>query len=109
MSDAHSHIAAYAGTQYNYVRQVDAHSHWGGLATLLIVLGLAFHRVGFEESRRKLLAILLIAGAVLFPLAVLLETVDRSAVAKALAVVGSALVILALAAAAYGFALPQEK
>ncbi len=109
LADAHNHIGSYAAAQYKYVRQVDAHSHWGGLATVLIVLGLAFHRVGFDEQRRKLLAVLLLLGAVAFPAAVLLETVDHSTFSKALAVVSSGMVIVAMAAVAYGFARPQEK
>jgi hypothetical protein len=38
----HGAIDAYASTKYDYVRQVDVHSHWIGLGMLLIVLGAAF-------------------------------------------------------------------
>ncbi|MGB8592570.1 MAG: hypothetical protein WA755_10425 [Candidatus Acidiferrales bacterium] len=93
----------YADANFAYVRQVDAHGHWIGLGMLLIVLGLAFERVGFAEAARRWLAIALLAGAALFPAAVLLETVNRSAAPKGLAVLGSALVIASLAGIAVGF------
>jgi len=96
-------LAAYANAAYAYVRQVDAHGHWIGLGLLLIVLGVAFSRVGFSESARMAIAAALLAGSVLFPLGVLLETANRGAIPKAIAVAGSALVIAALAAIALGF------
>ena len=101
---AHASLAAYSATEFNYVRQVDVHSHWGGLAMLLMLLGLAFDRVGFPERARVMLAALLLAGSFLFPLGVLLQTVDHGAGPKALAAAGAAMVILGLAGAAVGFA-----
>ncbi len=86
-----------------YVRQVDAHGHWIGLAILLLILGIGFDRIAFEERTRSLLAVALLAGAVLFPLGVLLETWDRGPGPQALAVGGSALMILSLAGVAWGF------
>jgi hypothetical protein len=104
MEDAHASLASYADTEFDYVRQVDVHSHWGGLAILLMLLGLAFDRVGFSESVRAVLAALLLAGSFLFPLGVLLQTVDHGAGPKALAAAGAAMVIAGLAAVAVGFA-----
>src|SRR5262249_21888663 len=52
LSDAHQSIQQYASIKYDYVRHVDVHSHWGGLAMLLIVLGVMFDRVGFSDRRR---------------------------------------------------------
>jgi hypothetical protein len=49
------------------------------------------------------LASALIAGAILFPLGVLLETVMQGSIPKAVAVLGSALVIASLAGIALGF------
>ena len=46
-------LNAYGQTKYDYVRQVDAHSHWIGLAMLMIVLGMVFHRVNFGEGVRQ--------------------------------------------------------
>jgi hypothetical protein len=96
-------MQAYASANYVYVRQVDAHGHWIGLGLLLVVLGIAFSRVGFSESARMALASALIAGAILFPLGVLLETVMQGSIPKAVAVLGSALVIASLAGIALGF------
>ena len=41
-------------TKYDYVRQVDLHSHWIGLAMLMIVLGVVFDEVAFGERARYL-------------------------------------------------------
>src|SRR5262249_20231225 len=78
LSDAHQSIHQYASIKYDYVRHVDVHSHWGGLAMILIVLGAMFDRVGFSERRRLYLAVTLLAGSVLFPLGVALQTVNTS-------------------------------
>jgi len=100
-------LEQYGETKYDYVRQVDAHSHWTGLATLMIVLGVIFERVNFSEGIRQLVAFSLLAGSALFPLAIILQTYHHGALAwKALAVVGSGLVIAALAVTAWGFARP---
>lgn len=96
-------MQAYASATYIYVRQVDAHGHWIGLGLLLVVLGIAFSRVGFSESARMGLAAGLLAGATLFPLGVLLETGMQVSLPKAVAVLGSALVIVSLAGIAFGF------
>ncbi len=103
MEDAHASLATYSRTRFDYVRQVDVHSHWGGLAVLLMLLGLAFDRVGFSERVRTALAALMLAGSFLFPLGVLLQTVDPGVVPKALGAAGAAMVILGLGAAAVGF------
>ena len=87
-----------------YVRQVDAHGHWIGLGLLLLILGITFDRVGFGERVRTYLAAALLAGSVIFPLGVLLETWDRDAGPQAIAVIGSALVIVSLSGTAWGFA-----
>ncbi|MGH9492362.1 MAG: hypothetical protein ACRD2K_02570 [Terriglobales bacterium] len=104
MDDAHASFATYADTEFDYVRRVDVHSHWGGLAMLLMLLGIAFDRVGFSERMRTALAALMLAGSFLFPLGVLLQTADRGAGPKALAGAGAAMVIVGLGAAAIGFA-----
>ncbi|MGB9333365.1 MAG: hypothetical protein WCB14_00020 [Candidatus Acidiferrales bacterium] len=100
-------MQSYASANYNYVRQVDAHGHWIGLGLLLIVLGIAFSRVGFSEAMRMRLAAALFAGAILFPLGVLLETVIAGSIPKGVAILGSALVIAALAGIALGFSTNQ--
>ena len=98
-------LEQYGETKYDYVRQVDAHSHWIGLAMLMIVLGVVFERVNFSEGIRQLVAVSLLAGSALFPLAIIFQTYHHGALTfKALAVVGSGLVIFGLAATAWGFA-----
>ena len=108
LPEANASIDEYAATRFEYVREVDVHSHWGGLATLLLLLGLVFDRVGYAERHRKVLALLLVSGSVLFPLGVILQTFDRGIGPQALAAVGSAMVIIALGAVALGFARQEE-
>jgi hypothetical protein len=98
----------YGEIKYDYVRQVDAHSHWVGLSMLMIVLGVIFDRVHFSEGVRQGIAMILLLGSVLFPLAVLLQTYHHGALLlKALAVLGPGLVIFGLTATAWGFARRQ--
>jgi hypothetical protein len=105
MADAHADVASYSDTKYDYVRQVDLHSHWIGLGMLLILLGVVFDNVVFSKRMQLLMASALLIGSAIFPLGVILETVSHGAAfAPALAVAGSALVIAALAGVAVGFA-----
>jgi len=97
-------LQGYADKQFVYVRSVDVHSHWTGLAMLLIVFGVAFDRVGPTEGRRMLLALSLVIGSAAFPLGVMLQTLDRGIIPQAVAAIGAGLVIIALAAIALGFA-----
>ena len=107
-AQARDALQAYGDTKYNYVRQVDAHSHWIGLAMLMIVFGLVVDRVNLDEGIRRWLAIILLAGSVLFPFAVLLQTARHGGMcASGLAVVASALVTIALAGIMYGIVRQQ--
>jgi len=109
VGDVHSAIQAYGETRYKYIRQVDAHSHWIGLAMLMIVLGAVFDRVRFSERARRWIAIGLLVGSILFPFGVLVQTATHGGwFASGLAVVGSALVTLALGATAVGFVRQQQ-
>jgi hypothetical protein len=102
---AHSAMAAYGAAKFDYVRQVDVHSHWIGLAMLMIVLGVVFDSVALGERLRFWIALALLIGSVIFPLGVILQTASYGGeFASALAIAGSALVIAALAAVAVGFA-----
>jgi hypothetical protein len=103
LAGSHRSIQQYAAIKYDYVRHVDVHSHWAGLAMILIVLGAMFDRVGFSERRRFYLAIALLTGSVLFPLGVVLQTITTSAIPSALAVAGSGMVIAGLVVVAIGF------
>ncbi len=100
---AHTALAAYADTEFRYVRQVDVHSHWTGLAMMLIVLGAAFERVSFSERMRIRVAAVLVTGSFVFPLGVILQTLIAGPLPSVLAVAGAALVSLGLAATAWGF------
>jgi hypothetical protein len=104
MVESQAALADAASRSFVYVRQVDAHGHWIGLGLLLLILGIAFDRVGFGERFRRYLAVTLLAGSVIFPLGVLLETWNRGTGPQAIAVIGSALVILGLSGIAWGFA-----
>jgi hypothetical protein len=101
-------LDAYRETKYDYVRQVDAHSHWIGLAMLMIVLGVLFERVNFSEGARQSIALSLLVGSAVFPLSVILQTYHHDAmVLKTLAVASSGLIIVGMAATAWGFARPR--
>jgi hypothetical protein len=105
MTDAHTGIAGFSATKYDYVRQVDLHSHWIGLGMLMIVLGAVFDHQVWKGRLQFLIALGLLLGSVLFPLGVILQTIaHRAAYASVLAIAGSGLVIVALAAVAVGFA-----
>ncbi len=109
LTSSHTALHRYGETKYDYVRQVDTHSHWVGLAMLMIVLGALYDRVNLSESRRQLVATSLLAGSAVFPLSVILQTYHHGALLyKVLAVISSGLVIAALAATAWGFARPSE-
>ncbi|MGH9500135.1 MAG: hypothetical protein ACRD3L_13420 [Terriglobales bacterium] len=105
MTASASAVQGYTTVHYDYVRQVDLHSHWIGLAMVMIVLGVVFDDVAFGEPTRIWLAIALLSGSAIFPLGVILQTVMRgSAVGSALAIAGSVLVIAPMAAIAVGLA-----
>ena len=104
MEPAGAALDAYAAAKFAYVREVDVHSHWSGLALLLILFGLIFDQVTFPERTRLYLGAALVAGSFLFPVGVLLQTVIGGILPKALAAAGAALLTLTLAAVAAGFA-----
>jgi len=95
----------YAATKYAYVRQVDAHSHWIGLAMLMIIVGVALERMAVTGRTQFFIAIALTLGSYSFPGAVILQTFTHgSPLSSALAISGSALIIGAMGAVALGFA-----
>jgi hypothetical protein len=106
LPDADSSIEAYASAKYDYVRQVDVHSHWIGLGMLLMLMGAIFDQAAFSVRMRFWIAVSLFSGAFVFPLGVLLQTLSHGAfVASALAILGSVLVTIALGAVAWGLAV----
>jgi hypothetical protein len=103
--EAHGAIDAYASTKYDYVRQVDVHSHWIGLGMVLIVLGVVLDNVAFGPQARMWIAVALVAGSFVFPLGVILQTLTHgAALASAFAILGSAAVTSALGAVVWGLA-----
>lgn len=105
---AENSLLQYRQAKYSYDRQVDVHGHWIGLAMLLIVLAIAFDHVGFPEKFKLLLAWALVFGSVLFPLGVLMQTWSHGPWPRAVAILGSALVIPALAGVVLGFLRRQH-
>jgi hypothetical protein len=97
-----SSLQQYREAKYVYERHVDVHGHWIGLAMLLIVLGIGFDRVNFAERFKMFLAIGLLAGAVVFPLGVLLQTISHGPLPRAIAIVGSGFVIAGLVSCCAG-------
>ena len=90
-------LLEYRQAKYAYDRQVDVHGHWIGLAMLLMLLAIAFDRVGFSAAWKLRLAWLLFVGSLLFPLGVLMQTHSHGPVPRAVAIFGSGLVITSLA------------
>ena len=110
LPQAKAAVDSYASTKYDYVRQVDVHSHWIGLAMLLIVMGVIFDHVGFNLRAKLWIAIALLTGSVVFPLGVALQTLAHGAFfAMALSVCGSALVTIALAGTVWGLARSADE
>lgn len=103
-ADIQASLNRYRAAKYIYDRQVDVHSHWIGLAILMIVLGIGFPRVNLSEPIRFLLSLGLFLGAVIFPLGVLLQTFSHGDLPRAIAIFGSGLVLASLSGITLGFA-----
>ena len=101
-SGAASSLRAYGSAAFAYTRQVDVHSHWIGLALLLMFLGLIFDNVQLGERLRAWTASALLAGAFVFPAGVLLQTMLSGPLPSALAIAGAALVTAALSLVVFG-------
>ena len=90
MAQARTAIDSYAMVKYDYVREVDAHSHWVGLSMILIVLGTFFDRVGFSLAVRQTSSMVIVLGSVAFPFGVILQATHRASdLRSAIAIVGS--------------------
>lgn len=104
MALSRADLAAYARAKYIYTREVDAHSHWIGLAMVVLALAGLWDRLAFSESARGWIAGALIAGACGFPLGVLLQNYLPVPVGQGISVAASALLIIAFSLVALGFA-----
>ena len=100
-------LLRYKESKYVYDRQVDVHSHWIGLAMVLIVLGLSFDQVSFSEKLKIWIAVGILAGAWAFPLGVLFQAYGHGPLPRILAISGSAMEIVSLCFIALGFARGQ--
>jgi hypothetical protein len=107
-AEADKALLQYRDAKYAYDRMVDVHGHWIGLSMLLIILAIGFDRIAISDQRKLLLAWALLLGSGLFPLGVLMQTWSRGPGPKVVAVVGSALVIAALAGTALSFLRRQD-
>lgn len=97
-----SSVQAYSASEFTYTRQVDVHSHWIGLAMLLVFFGLVFDNVNLRERARWWLASALLGGAILFPGGVLLQTMISGRLPSIIAVAGAGVVTLSLAIVVFG-------
>jgi hypothetical protein len=107
-SGAQKALLQYREAKYAYDRQVDVHGHWIGLSMLLIVVAIASNRIALPDKPKLLLAWTLVLGSGLFPLGVLMQTWNRGSGPKAVAVLGSVMVIAALAATVFSVLRRQE-
>jgi len=96
-------LLQYREAKYTYDRQVDVHGHWIGLSMLLIVLAIGSDHLVLREKWKLRLAWTLFLGSTLFPSGVLLQTWSHGFLPKAIAILGSAMVITGLAAMATSF------
>lgn len=98
-----SSLQQYKKAKFVYDRQVDVHSHWIGLAMLLITLAIYFDRLSYSDKGKALLAWGALLGAAFFPFGVLLQIYNPGPVPWVLAVLGAALEITTLFLTAMGF------
>jgi|SRR5258708_6951176 len=101
-------LLRYKESKFIYDRQVDVHSHWIGLAMVLIVVALCFDKVSFSDRMKLWLAVGLLAGACGFPLGVLFQVYDHGPLPRILAISGSALEIASLCLIALGLVRSQS-
>ena len=108
LTAARESIAVFATVSAEYRREIHAHTHWGTLSLLLILMGLFFNRVGFSECKRIAIASVLSVGAVIFPLGVLLQSYPVGIIAKLLSISGTLALIVGFAAVLIGLLRQPE-
>ncbi|RME34634.1 MAG: hypothetical protein D6786_04325 [Gammaproteobacteria bacterium] len=95
-------VEAFGNYRFEYVRDVHAHSHWGSLGLLLILLGFAGAESRYRESALAALALLLLYGAFAFPLGVMLQPLQAGVMARVLSISGALCLVTGLFAWAWG-------
>ena len=91
----------YAALNAEYRKEVHAHGHWGMLSLVLIIVGMAFNRLGISQRQGLLLAWLLALSAALFPLGVLMQIGPAAGLGKLLSVPASLGMVLGLLISAW--------
>jgi len=109
LAEARAGIETFGDIKFEYVREVHAHSHWISLGMLLIVLGMAFNQIAFNERQRFLIALGLVGGATIFPLGVLMQTICPGLFASILSICGTIAFISSFFFVTWGFIKPIEK
>lgn len=109
MSGARTAIENFGDIQFEYRREVHMHSHWISLGMLLIVLGMAFNQIAFNERQQFLIALALVGGATIFPPGVLLQTICPGLFASILSIGGTIAIITSFFFVTWGFIKPIEK
>ena len=93
--------------RFEYVRDVHAHSHWSNLGLLLVLLGCAGE--GLRYRRTATLGLLLLYGAVTFPLGVMMQPLQAGAIASFLSISGSLALVSGLVLYAWGLPWGRER
>ncbi len=88
--------------RFEYVRDVHAHSHWSSLGLLLILLGCAGAGLRYRRTTSLGLVLLLLYGAVAFPLGVMMQPLQAGAIAAFLSISGSLALVSGFAFYAWG-------
>jgi hypothetical protein len=88
-----------------HTRVIGAHTHVIKLATVLLVIALSWPVLAGSERRKRLLAGALVAGAVLFPVGLLLQAFHPGVITRAVTALGAGLALVSFAAFAAGLLL----
>ncbi|MEL0584074.1 MAG: hypothetical protein AAES65_04240 [Candidatus Thiodiazotropha sp. (ex. Lucinoma kazani)] len=110
LAAAHESLQTYAGTRIEYLREVHGHSHMAALGTLLIILGLFLERAIATEGNRRLIAWVMVIGAVCLPLGAWLDVMIPAPVPKGLSIIGTFCLVLGMASMIFSllFASPDK-
>ena len=103
LDGAQKKLQEYGDARYRYTREVDAHSHWTGLALLLLLLGAAFDQLAFAERMRIWLAWLLLISATGFPACVLWQNLHHGTLPRIASAIFAGVLLVAMSLVAGGF------
>src|SRR2546423_21907 len=103
VDSAQKKLQEYGDARYRYIREVDAHSHWSGLALLLVLLGLAVDYLAFPERARLWLARAMLLSAAAFPACVFWQSFDSGNLPRMASAIFAGVLVVAMALVAWGF------